>query len=169
LLKLYGPMVERWCRQAGVTPEDVADICQEVFHGVARGIVEFRRDRPGDSFRSWIRTITRRRLIDHRRKAMRQPETVGGSDAHDQLIDHAADDPPESDAVASEAREVFERALPLIQSEFEAKTWQAFWRTAVDDRSAVEVAAELGMTPGAVFVAKSRVLRRLREEFGDLM
>jgi RNA polymerase sigma-70 factor (ECF subfamily) len=57
----------------------------------------------------------------------------------------------------------------LIRSEFEERTWRAFWGVAVDDRPAAEVAAELGMSPGAVYIAKSRVLRRLREEFRDLL
>jgi RNA polymerase sigma-70 factor (ECF subfamily) len=66
-------------------------------------------------------------------------------------------------------RVVYERCVGLMRSEFEERTWRAFWRVAIDDRPATEVAAELGMTPGAVYIAKSRVLKRLREEFGDLL
>ena len=65
-------------------------------------------------------------------------------------------------------RQLFRRGLALIRTEFEDRTWQAFWRTAVDGLSASEAGRELNMSPGAVRVAKSRVLQRLREELGDL-
>jgi RNA polymerase sigma-70 factor (ECF subfamily) len=114
-------------------------------------------------------TITRRRLLDHWRRLARQPQAVGGPDFHARMLELPAEEPPESEAGASDAREVFQRGVRLIREEFEERTWEAFWRTAVDDRTAVEVGAELGMTPGAVYVAKSRVLKRLREEFGELL
>jgi len=80
LLELYGPTVEGWCRRAGLSAEDAADVRQEVFQEVARRISEFRRDRPGDSFRGWLYTTTRRRVLDHRRRAARQPRATGGTD-----------------------------------------------------------------------------------------
>jgi RNA polymerase sigma-70 factor, ECF subfamily len=168
LLRLYGPTVAGWCRKAGVSPEDAADIGQEVFQAVARGIVGIRRDRPADSFRGWLYTITRRRLFDHWRRATRQPRAAGGSEVQDQLMDlPATDSAPGPDE--TETWEEFQRGVQLIRGEFEERTWEAFWRMAVDGRTAVEVAAELAMTPGAVYVAKSRVLRRLREEFAGLL
>jgi RNA polymerase sigma-70 factor (ECF subfamily) len=164
LVKLYGPTVAGWCRRAGVSAEDAADIRQEVFMAVARGIVGFRKDRPADSFRGWLYTITRRRVLDHWRLAARRPQVTGGSEVNDQLAD-SADSPPDGGATWEE----FQRGVQLIRGEFEERTWEAFWRMAVDGRTAVEVAAELGMTPGAVYVAKSRVLHRLREEFAGLL
>ena len=167
LLKLYGPTVTGWCRRAGVSAEDSADIRQEVFMAVARGIVGFRKDRPADSFRGWLYTITRRRVLDHWRRAARRPQATGGSEVHDQLTDAPETVPPEPDGV--ETWEEFQRGVQLIRGEFEERTWEAFWRVTIDGRTAVEVAAELGMTPGAVYVAKSRVLHRLREEFAELL
>ena len=169
LLALYGPTVEGWCRRAGLSAEDAADVCQEVFRSVVRGITAFRRDRPGDSFRGWLYATTRNRVIDFRRRAGRQPQAAGGTDAHDRLLELPAEEPPDSQAAGTEARAVYERCVRLIRAEFEERTWRAFWAAAVDGRPAAEVAAELGMTPGAVYVAKSRVLKRLREEFGDLL
>jgi RNA polymerase sigma-70 factor (ECF subfamily) len=77
--------------------------------------------------------------------------------------------PPESDdsGEARDDRGLFGAALALIRSEFEPRTWQAFWLTAVEGRPPDEVSSELKMSPGAVRVAKSRVLRRLREELGE--
>jgi RNA polymerase sigma-70 factor (ECF subfamily) len=169
LLAMYGPTVERWCRQAGLSPEDAADVRQEVFRTVARGIAAFRRDRPGDSFRGWLYTTTRTRVIDFRRRADRQPRAEGGTDANDRLMELPAEESLGSAVSNADVRAVYERCVGLIRSEFEERTWRAFWGVAVDDRSAAEVAAELGMSPGAVYIAKSRILRRLREEFADLL
>src|SRR5436853_6854235 len=63
LVDLYGPMVYDWCLRAGLQPADAADVGQDVFMPVARAIGEFRRDRPGDSFRGWLYTITRRKIM----------------------------------------------------------------------------------------------------------
>jgi RNA polymerase sigma-70 factor (ECF subfamily) len=167
LLKLYGPTVTGWCRRVGVSAEDSADIRQEVFMAVARGIVGFRKDRPADSFRGWLYTITRRRLLDHWRRAARRPRAAGGSEVNDQLTDTPEAEPPRPEG--AETWEEFQRGVQMIRGEFEERTWEAFWRTTVDGRTAVEVATELAMTPGAVYVAKSRVLRRLREEFAGLL
>jgi RNA polymerase sigma-70 factor (ECF subfamily) len=167
LLTLYGPTVEAWCRQGGASAEDAADIRQDVFRTVAQGIADFRRDRPGDSFRGWLYLTTRRRLLDHQRRAARQPRAEGGTDAQEQFLEIPAAEPPGSEA--AEAGEFYQQCIRLIQSEFEERTWRAFWRVTVDGRAAEDVAAELGMTPGAVYIAKSRVLKRLRQEFAGLI
>jgi RNA polymerase sigma-70 factor, ECF subfamily len=169
LLELYGPTVEGWCRRAGLPAEDADDIRQEVFRAVARGIAAFRRDRPDGSFRGWLYAITRRRLLDHWRRAGRQPRAAGGTDAQDRLLELPAEEPPGSQDAAAAARSVYLRCVELVRAEFEGRTWEAFWRATVDGRPPAEVAAELGMTPGAVYIAKSRVLKRLREEFAGLL
>jgi RNA polymerase sigma-70 factor (ECF subfamily) len=166
LLLLYGPTVERWCRRAGLTAEDAADVGQEVFQAVARSINDFHRDRPGDSFRGWLYAITRTRLLDHRRA--RHIPAAGGTDALHRLEEIPAEEPADSDALTSDRRELYQRAVRLIQAEFAERTWQAFWRVTVEGQSPADVAADLGLTPGAVYIAKSRVLKRLRQEFDGL-
>ena len=168
LLELYGPTVEGWCRRAGLAAEDAADVRQEVFRDVARAIGAFRRDRPDDSFRGWLYAITLRRLLDHWRQAERHPQAAGGTDAQDRLLELPAEGPADSQDAAAEDRSVYLRCVELVRAEFEGRTWEAFWRATVDGRPPAEVAAELGMTPGAVYIAKSRVLKRLREEFEEL-
>jgi RNA polymerase sigma-70 factor (ECF subfamily) len=171
LVSLYSPLVYRWCRQRGLQAADAADVGQEVFRAVARKIADFRRERPGDTFRGWLRIITRNKIRDHLRRQQRGATGVGGTEAQRQLLqlpseDADADDPASE---ASEATFVYHRALELLRQEFEERTWQAFWRVAVGDQVPAEVAAELGITVNAVYVAKSRILRRLREEFADLL
>jgi len=171
LVTLYAPLVYYWCRRWDLQQNDTADVFQEVFLAVATHISGFRKDRDSDTFRGWLRTITRNKVLDHFRRLGREPGGVGGTEAHLRLTDLPAPVKPEEEVVAEDQaeRSLFYRGLDFIRAEFEPRTWQAFWKTAVDGRSPKDVAADLEMSPGAVRVAKSRVLHRLREELGDLM
>lgn len=169
LVALYSPLVYHWCRGWQLQPHDAADVVQEVFQSVAVSMRGFRKSQPNDTFRGWLRTITRNKVYDHFRRSGRQPQAAGGTEMGRSLADVAA--PLASDGPAADdepERQLFFRALELIRGEFAESSWQAFWRTTVDGLSAPEVAAELGLSPGAVRVAKSRVLQRLRCELGDL-
>jgi RNA polymerase sigma-70 factor (ECF subfamily) len=169
LVGLYAPLVYRWCRRADLPEQEIADVFQDVFHAVATHIATFRREGSQDTFRGWLRVITRNKVGDHFRRLGREPTGAGGTEAQlrfARLPDASANE-DDSDGRRSD-HGLFSQALERLRCEFEERTWQAFWLTAVEDRSAVEVALELGMTPGAVRVAKSRVLRRLREELGEL-
>jgi RNA polymerase sigma-70 factor (ECF subfamily) len=170
LVELYGPLVYYWCRQCHLDGEDAADVFQEVFQAVSVHLVEFRRDRPGDTFRGWLRTITRNKARDHFRRAEHQPHAAGGSDAQrhlqampDPLLPE--DDPSEEDVLARQVRQ----ALEWIRGEFTDQTWKAFWQVQIDNQDTGTVAEALGMTLAAVRKAKYRVLHRLREELKDLM
>jgi RNA polymerase sigma-70 factor (ECF subfamily) len=169
VVDLYAPLVEHWCRRWGVKGADVDDLVQEVFQAAAQSIEGFRRDRAGDTFRGWLRAITRHKVMTFWRTHGQQPEVFGGSEAQQRLQEVPDSEPVDDPADAEQVSAVFHRALGLLHSEFEQRTWQAFWRITVDGLSAVDVAAELGMTASAVRMAKSRVLRRLREELGDLV
>ena len=167
LVTLYGPLVEHWCRRGGARPEDAADLAQEVFLAVSQGLERFERRGPG-SFRAWVRGITRHKLLDCSRRAERQAAAAGGSTALERLHD-IPDPQPVSDEDADEMSGLYRRALDLIRGEFEERTWQAFWLTAVEGREAPAAAAELGMSPVAVRIARSRVLARLRAEADELI
>jgi RNA polymerase sigma-70 factor (ECF subfamily) len=169
LVGLYAPLVYHWCRRADLPEQEIADVFQDVFHAVAAHIAAFRHDGANDTFRGWLRAITRNKVRDYFRKLGREPGGAGGTEAQ-LLFARLPDDCPVGDDADDRTtdRNLFDRALELIRCEFEERTWQAFWLTAVEDRPAGEVALELGMTPGAVRVAKSRVLRRLREELSEI-
>jgi RNA polymerase sigma-70 factor (ECF subfamily) len=168
LVKLYAPLVWHWCRRMNLPQQDIADVFQEVFKAVVVHFPHFHRDRPNDTFRGWLRTITRNKVLDHFRRLEHEPEAAGGTDAQfrwSQLPDLDGDhDVPEARA----NDQLFRRALEMIQSEFEERSWRAFWRVVVDGCSPQDVARELAMSPGAVRVAKCRVLQRLREQLGDI-
>lgn len=171
MVRLYGPLVAGWCARFGLRGPDADDAAQEVFRTAATRLHLFRRDRPGDTFRGWLRAVTRNVALMHHRAQARSPQAEGGTDAQARLQN--VTDPADVDGGdADEAGEVdalTRGALELIRGEFEERTWQMFWQTVVDGRSPVDVAADLGATPAAVRKAKSRVLRRLKDHFADLI
>jgi RNA polymerase sigma-70 factor (ECF subfamily) len=169
LMGLYRPLVLFWCGRERVRPADAEDVAQDVFAAAAVGLVGFRRERPGDTFRGWLRGITRNQALMHFRRSGRQPAGEGGSDAMLRLqgvADPQAVTDPEEEA---EAGQVYRRALQLIRGEFAERVWQAFWLTAIDGRAPAALTDELGMSSASIRQAKSRVLRRLKQEVGDLL
>lgn len=162
-VNLYGPVVFDWCQRAGLQTQDAADATQEVFCAVHSNIAKFRRDRPGDSFRAWLRTITANKVRDQYRAQRRQLAS------HDSMDDVPAPDPAHFDSDPQPIRELAKRALALIQTEFEPKTAQAFWAVAVSGLTPQQAAADLGMSLAAVYKAKSRLLSRLRQELDGLL
>jgi RNA polymerase sigma-70 factor (ECF subfamily) len=171
LVSLYAPLVLSWCRRWQLQDQDAADILQEVFQAVVVHIAGFQKRAAGGTFRGWLQVITHNKVHDHFRRQGREPPGVGGSDAQKRLAQCPLPPvpAPENGGSEPEACRLLHRALDLIRPEFADRTWQAFWRTAVEGRAPRDVAEELAMSPGAVRVAKSRVLHRLREELGDLM
>jgi len=169
LVELYGPVVYRWCRQLGVSQGDTADVVQDVFAAVTADVDRFRRDRPGDSFGAWLRTLTRHRVCDHFRRRQGQPTADGGTGAYERLVNVAQAVEESASALSVEREGSFtRRVLDLIRVEFENRTWEVFWQIVVDGRSPADVSAAMGLSLPAVYKAKSRVLRRLREELGGL-
>jgi RNA polymerase sigma-70 factor, ECF subfamily len=170
IVRLYAPLVAHWCRRWGVAEQDMGDLLQDVFSAVACNLDRFRKEQPGDTFRGWISTIARNKVHDHFRRRASEPVAAGGTEAshHMQQIpdSNIPDDLPEfsDDPLFGE---LLLKALESIRGDFHQRTWQAFWRVAIEGRSAVDVGTDLDMKPGAVRVAKSRVLLRLRHELGN--
>lgn len=166
-VSIFAPVVYTWCRQSGVSESDAPDLVQDVFATVARKVSDFHRQEEGDSFRSWLATITRCRVIDHYRKSRKQPLGIGGSDAM-QMLQQAPDEWDSTISWSSSESLLVKQVLRQVESEFEAVTWQAFWSTTIETRSASDVAETLGISIASVYQAKSRVLRRLRQRLSEL-
>ena len=164
----YGPLVYLWCRQSHLQPADAADVAQDVFMATLAKVAEFRRDRPGDSFRGWLWTVTQNKIRDHLRR--RREQAQGGTDAQQSLAQIPDATEETIDAAPRSADEgVLERqVLASVRAGVEERTWQAFWRVTVDEQAVADVAEELGMTAAAVYKAKYRVARLLRQEMAEL-
>lgn len=167
LAVLYRPLVVEWCLRGGAGA-DAEDVAQEVLLAVAGGLADFHRGGAG-GFRAWVRGITRYKLLDHFRRQGRNPAAADGGTAAFEAVRDLPDPIAGSGEDTIETSGLYRRALDLIRSEFEERTWRAFWGTAIEDKPTASVAAELGMSATAVRVAKSRVLARLREEAGDII
>jgi RNA polymerase sigma-70 factor (ECF subfamily) len=171
MVRLYTPLLCHWCARGGVRGADAEDVVQEVFRVAASRLDKFRREREGDSFRAWLRGITRNMLLVHFRRAGRQPQASGGTGVFSQLaevVDPETTDFPEVDP-PSELEALRRRALELVRGQVAERTWRAFWLTAIEGHAPAEVAVSLGVSPTAVRMAKSRVLHRLKEQFGELI
>jgi len=166
LVDLYGPVIYEWARKSGLEPNCAADVVQDTFRSVLTSLGGFRRSDRGETFRGWLWTITRNKVRDLARRKKAQGQGGGGTSAYLRLADVPADDEP-SEVSAAGTFNVARRALELVRAEFEERTWQAFWRTSVEDERPDLVAAALGMSLGSVYTAKSRVIKRLREELVD--
>ncbi len=166
-LAIYEPLVYRLGRLKGLQDADARDLCQEVFHAVARAIDRWQPGR--GSFRGWLSRIARNLLINFLTRGQHQSRGSGATSVRDLL-----EAQPASDASATalfeveHERRLFQWAAEDIRGEFTPASWQAFWQTALEDRPAGEVAAELGLSVGAVYVARSRVLSRLKRRIKQL-
>ena len=167
LVETFGPIVYRWCRTSGVSHADAPDLVQDVFSSVARGIADFERKKESGSFRSWLATITRNRVRDHFRRAADRERAAGGTQALQQL-QQQAESLDESIDGGSINSPLIRQVLKSVEAEFEPSTWQAFWLTTVENKSA-SIAAELtGLSVASVYQSKSRVLRKLRKRMDEL-
>ena len=159
---LFTPLLSRWGRRLGVPAADTEDLLQEVFTTLFRKLPEFRYD-PTKSFRAWLWTVFHRQTLAWRKQqACNLPLTV------EQLEALAS---PDSILEATEAeyrRVLHDRVLQIVRADFPSPTWEIFWQVTVEGLTGVEVARQFDVTPNAVYLARGRVLARLREELTDL-
>ena len=169
LRDIYSPMIRQWLSRLPNLHQEVDDLTQEVLVVLFRELPSFDRRRDG-SFRAWLRQITVNRMFAFCKTRRKQPLAMGGPET-DQLLAQLAD--PNSDLARQWDRDhdryVFGKLLAIVEGDFEPSTWQAFTRFAVEGRPAAQVAGELGVTESAVVQAKFRILKRLREEAGELL
>ena len=169
-VQLYGPVVYGFARKRGLQDSDAADMVQEVLRSVARNADRMVYDPKKGTFRGWLYTVTRNKIYNFLSAQKRRPRAAGDVGSQERLESYA--DPSneaEADWELEYQRRLSSKAMDRVKQEFQPATWQAFLGTAVEGRPAVEVGKSLKMTSGAVYVAKSRVLARLRDEVQKLM
>ena len=162
---LYGPVVYRFARNRGLQDADAADLMQDVLRSVSRNAHRMEYDPKRGTFRGWLYTVTRNKIYNFLSRQKNRPRASGDSDAYERLQAAPAreEDGPDADWEREYQQRLTDRAMDLVKGEFQTATWQAFWGTAVEGKPASEVGTGLKMSPGAVYVAKSRVLARLRD------
>jgi RNA polymerase sigma-70 factor (ECF subfamily) len=167
LVGLYAQIVYVRCRRAGIGPDDAQDVVQEVFSATAKHLCEFRYRTPTDSFRSWLKTITGNKIADHFRRQGAQPKAEGGSAAQQRFAELATE--PQAGSASNSASEDarLQKVLEIAKASVEESTWQAFWQLTVEERTAADVAEQLGMGTKAVYEAKYRVSRLIRKLWGE--
>jgi RNA polymerase sigma-70 factor, ECF subfamily len=163
-VEMYTPLLFAWTRRLGLSEHDAADLVQDLFTVLVEKLPHFQLDKT-KSFRAWLKTILLNRWRNRQRQQAAENVTRGDSVLKDLAGPVAV---PEFEE-AEYRRYLVRRALELMQAEFQPVTWKACWEYVVLDRSATEVAAALNISVNAVYLAKSRVLRRLREELDGLL
>jgi RNA polymerase sigma-70 factor, ECF subfamily len=166
---IYTPLIRRWLRRDPTLHADAEDLTQIVLGVVVEEIKRFDRQRQG-SFRRWLRLITVNRLKDYWRERQKQRLAANGG-CHHSILMQLED--PDSELSQQWDQEhdyhVVNSLLMIIQPEFNRTTWKAFKRYCMDEIPAEKVAAQLGVSKNVVMLAKSRVLKRLREVGHDII
>lgn len=160
---VYRPVVYRVARRAGWQHSDAEDLTQRVMVSVAKAIPDWQKDDNRGGFRSWLCQIARNALISTLRTS-RRDIAIGGSDflERSQAIESPAGD-IERLIDEEHHRSLLRTAADLVRDEFHASSWQAFWLTTLGELSVPEAAEKLQLSTGAVYAARSRILRRLQE------
>ncbi|MBS0201255.1 MAG: sigma-70 family RNA polymerase sigma factor [Planctomycetes bacterium] len=163
-MKLYGPVVYGFARKRGLQDADAADLMQEVMRSVSSAIGRLDYDRTQGTFRGWLFTITRNRVFNFLSARRLRPQGSGDSGTNRMLDSQPAANDGEDVWEVEYQRRLAAMAMERVKTEFQESTWQAFWLTAVEGKSAADVSGRIGLSAGAIYVAKSRVLARLKEE-----
>jgi RNA polymerase sigma-70 factor (ECF subfamily) len=164
-VELYGSLVYGFARQRGLQDADAADLTQEVFLAVAGTAGRWHYDPKRGSFRGWLYGVMRKKLARFLQRRRAHPPGSGDSNVRQRLAEQPSTD-ADLEAVWEQEfqQHLFRLAAAQVRDGFAPATWQAFWQTAVEGKGAAAVAAELGLSVGAVYVARSRVLARLTEQ-----
>ncbi len=163
-MDLYGPVVYGFARKRGLQDADAADLMQDVMRSVASAIGQLNYDRSRGSFGGWLFTITRNKIFSFLSARRIRPQAAGDTATNQMLNSHPeATDGSETWELEYQRR-IASLAMERIKHEFQETTWQAFRLTAMEGVPAPDAARQTGLSPGAVYVAKSRVLARLKDE-----
>jgi len=163
-VQLYGPLIHACGMHKGLQDADAADLVQEVLRRVSRAAAKFDYDRSRGTFRGWLLTVT---LNEIRKSAARKSRQASGTgDTHMQglLAEQPEDTRPDEEWDREYQWNMFHWAAERVKPEFREATWRAFWMTVVEQKSIEETAKQLKLSVGAVYIARSRVTARIRQE-----
>lgn len=167
-LGIYRPVVYRLARNRGMQDADAQDVTQRVFLSVSQAIDGWEPGPNRPPFRAWLVTVTRNAIT--KALARSRPDVGAGGSSVVELLDEVLADDPQATAefVLESRREALRWASEQIRSEFSETTWKLFWQTAVQGSSVAEIVAATGRSPGAIYMARFRVLQRLKEKVQEV-
>jgi RNA polymerase sigma-70 factor, ECF subfamily len=170
IVQLYSPLVDRWCRARQLKHDAIQGIGQDVLLTLFKNLGKFKKDEPKHSFRKWLWKLTRNKIFDHLRQVRDEPRGIGGSEAREMLENYPckptnSEGEGEDGSTPRDERLIILRGcLEAVRSEFEPRTYQAFWEVVMEGKPPGEVARLMGMkSVGAVYTARCRVVQRLRQ------
>ncbi len=165
-VRLYHPVIYRTARYRGLQDADALDVAQQVLVSVGKSLAKRPHDPNRARFRTWLDTVTRNAAINMLRS--RPAVQASGDSALQRTLDQLADRSDEAEVLQREyQKERFRAAARRIEREFAEDTWQAFWLSTVEEQPIEQVAKKLGKQTGSVYAARSRIMRRLREEIDN--
>jgi RNA polymerase sigma factor (sigma-70 family) len=166
---IYEPLIYRLAVNKGLQDADAQDLCQDVFRAVAAAIERWDPDPAKGRFRAWLFRISRNLVVNFLVAQRRQERGTGSTSVQEMLESQPAEDPEAAAEFAAEfKRRAFRWAADQVRNDFADSTWQAFWKTGVENHAVAAVAEELSMSLGAVYVARSRVLAKLRDSVAQV-
>ena len=163
-LEIYEPLIYRLARRRGFQDADADDLSQEIFRSVAAAVERWRLNPDRGSFRAWLFLIARNAMINALKKKQRRPQATGDTQFRLLLESQPAPDDAAAMVESEYERDLFHWAAEQIRGEFRPSTWQAFWLTGVEGQTPQAAAKAVGLSVGAVYIARSRVMARLKEK-----
>ena len=166
---IYSPLIFAFARRCHLQDSDAADLVQEVMSEVSQSIQRFEYNPQLGKFRSWLYKIAKRTISRSQKKQAKQPKGTGDTRAIN-LLNNQPDQHNELEQYWDHEyqQQLIRWAAQQIRDQFKESTWQAFWLTSVEERAPQEVAQEIGLSVGAIYVAKSRVMKRLAEKIREI-
>ena len=163
-VEIYRPVILRLAQQKGMQAADADDVAQQILVSVARAVEKREHDPQRAKFRTWLNRVAHNAILNALTRG-KPDRGSGGSVLLHALNDQETPTGPASDLLRLEhQREVFRWAARQVRQEFQQDTWEAFWQTAIEERSVEDVANELEKNSGAIYAARSRIIRRIQEK-----
>jgi RNA polymerase sigma-70 factor (ECF subfamily) len=162
----YEPFLKQLVQRQGVPPRHVADVSQQLLLAIARSVESWRDDGRQASFRRWLSRVARNVVIKFMTRERREITGQGGTQFLELLQHTPAEPSPEQ--LGQYEHELIVWAAEQVRHEFRPTSWQAFWATQIGGRSVNETAAELGVSPGSIYMSRSRILARIKAKIAEV-